>query len=76
MGSVHPMRTTMSGTSMAAPHVCGIVALLLQKEPTLSAAQLRKAVLASADPPAGVLPFDVAWGYGRVDAMEAARSLS
>lgn len=76
MGSVHPMRTTMSGTSMAAPHVCGIVALLLQKEPTLSAAQLRKAVLASADPPAGVLPFDVAWGYGRVDAVEAARSLS
>jgi subtilisin family serine protease len=75
-GGVHPMRTTMSGTSMAAPHVAGIVALLLQLDPTLSAAQLRKALLASADPPTGVLPFDPAWGYGRVDAVEAARLLS
>jgi subtilisin family serine protease len=69
------MRTTMSGTSMAAPHVAGIVALLLELDPTLSAAQLRKALLASANPPNGVLPFDVAWGYGRVDAVEAARLL-
>ncbi|WP_210479396.1 S8 family peptidase [Naasia sp. SYSU D00948] len=75
-GGVHPMRTTMSGTSMAAPHVAGIIALLLEMDPTLSAAQLRKAVLASADPPVGVLPFDPAWGYGRVDAVEAARLLS
>jgi subtilisin family serine protease len=74
-GGVHPMRTTMSGTSMAAPHVAGIVALLLQLDPTLSAAQLRKALLASANPPNGVLPFDVAWGFGRVDALEAARIL-
>jgi subtilisin family serine protease len=74
-GGVHPMRTTMSGTSMAAPHVAGIVALLLELDPTLSAAQLRKALLASANPPNGVLPFDVAWGYGRVDAVEAARLL-
>jgi subtilisin family serine protease len=75
VGGVHPVRTTMSGTSMAAPHVAGIVALLLQLDPTLSGAQLRKAVLASANPPNGVLPFDVAWGYGRVDAVEAVRLL-
>jgi len=70
------MRTPKSGTSMAAPHVAGIIALLLQMDPTLTAAQLRKAVLASADPPNGVLPFDAAWGYGRVDAVEAARLLT
>ncbi|SDZ24614.1 Subtilase family protein [Geodermatophilus africanus] len=75
-GGVHPMRTAKSGTSMAAPHVAGIIALLLQMDPTLTAAQLRKAVLASADPPNGVLPFDAAWGYGRVDAVEAARLLT
>ena len=75
-GDVHPMRTTMSGTSMAAPHVAGIVALLLQLDPTLSGAQLRKVLLASANVPGGVAPFDVAWGYGRVDAVAAARLLS
>jgi subtilisin family serine protease len=75
LGGVHPMRTEMSGTSMAAPHVAGIVALLLELDPTLSAAQLRKALLASANPPNGVSPFDVAWGYGRVDAVDAARLL-
>ncbi|MCO1654146.1 S8 family serine peptidase [Pseudonocardia humida] len=75
LGGVRPVRTEMSGTSMAAPHVSGIVALLLQLDPTLSAAQLRKALLASANPPDGVVPFDAAWGYGRVDAVEAARLL-
>jgi subtilisin family serine protease len=75
VGGVHPMRTTMSGTSMAAPHVAGIVALLLELDPTLSAAQIRTALLASANPPNGVLPFDAAWGYGRVDAVEAERLL-
>lgn len=74
-GGVHPARTTMSGTSMAAPHVTGIVAQLLQSDPTLSAAQIRKVLLASASAPPGVTPFDVAWGYGRVDAVEALRLL-
>jgi subtilisin family serine protease len=74
-GGAHPMRTTMSGTSMAAPHVAGIAALLLEQDPTLSAAQIRKALLASANPPNGVVPFDTAWGYGRVDAAEAAQLL-
>ncbi|MDJ0608846.1 MAG: S8 family peptidase [Kiloniellales bacterium] len=74
-GGVHPMRIGMSGTSMASPHVAGIVALLLQKDPKLTAEQIRSILIASASPPVGVTPFDVAWGFGRVDALTAVNLL-
>lgn len=32
-GTVHPMRVGMSGTSMSAPHVAGIAAMMPQKNP-------------------------------------------
>ncbi|MBX6362501.1 MAG: S8 family serine peptidase, partial [Gemmatimonadetes bacterium] len=64
----------ISGTSMAAPHVTGAVALFLQKSPELTAAQI-KALLASTGrqdaftlrryDPAGS-PADW-WGYGKLD---------
>lgn len=71
-GRRFPMRVEMSGTSMAAPHVAGIVALLLQRDGRLTADQLRKVLIAAASPPAGVVPFDAAWGFGKVDAERAA----
>lgn len=74
-GGRFPMRVAKSGTSMAAPHVTGIAAQLLQLDPELSAAQIRAALIASANPPPGVAVFDLAWGYGRVDAVEAVRVL-
>lgn len=70
-GGVHPMRVSMSGTSMAAPHVAGIIALMLQKDDALTAAQIRSILVAASDPPIGVAPFDEAWGFGRVDARAA-----
>lgn len=69
--SMLPARVGMSGTSMAAPHVAGIAALLLQLDGRLTADQVRKILIASANPPAGVQPFDLAWGYGRIDAEAA-----
>ena len=39
----------MSGTSMAAPHVTGVAALLLSRKPNLTAAELKQCILDTAD---------------------------
>ena len=72
-GQLLPARIQKSGTSMAAPLVAGTVALLLGIRPTLTAAQIRWIVAATAKPTggAGPGPFDIAWGYGVLDAVGA-----
>ena len=74
-GGVFPARIAFTGTSMAAPHVTGIVALLLEQEPTLTAPQITKLLTASTNPATGVNGFDLAWGYGKVDAVAAVELL-
>ena len=43
-----PSYATYSGTSMAAPHVAGVVALMLMRDPTLSVGQVINRLLAGA----------------------------
>ena len=42
-------------------------------KPDLTAVQARSILVASASAPPGVVPFDIAWGFGRVDAGAAVR---
>lgn len=49
--------TRMSGTSMAAPHVAGVVALMLEKDPTLTPVEI-KALIMTSGTGQGVSPLD------------------
>jgi len=70
----HPDRVhTMSlGTSMAAPHVSGVIALMLVVNPQLTASQIKEALIETAvrDSFTGSAP-NPRWGWGKV-AAEAA----
>ncbi|KAF1336357.1 reverse transcriptase, partial [Globisporangium splendens] len=74
---------TISGTSMAAPHVAGVVTLLLSAFPALSFAQVKSALIGTTDTsslkssgmtcgttPDGKIP-NSQHGYGRVNARAA-----
>ena len=57
------------GTSMAAPHVSAEAALLLQRDPSLTAAQLKAAIVDSADPKAALASYG--FNGGRANARAA-----
>ncbi|MBM6406081.1 S8 family serine peptidase [Phycicoccus sp. CSK15P-2] len=74
---------TISGTSMAAPHIAGIAAQLFQKDPSATPAEVEDALKTTAykytdgapyeNGPLGTTSYDK--GYGLVDVVAAATSL-
>jgi subtilisin family serine protease len=68
------------GSSMAAPHVTGAAAILLQINPSLTAQQVKAYLINNAAPPAGnVTPVptlpDTQWGAGRLAVSATVASL-
>jgi len=60
---------SMSGTSMATPHVAGAAAILVQRHPDWTGERIKAALTASAKPTPGVSAF--AQGTGRTDVARA-----
>ncbi|MCU0520518.1 MAG: S8 family serine peptidase [Anaerolineae bacterium] len=61
---------TVTGTSMAAPHVAGALALLLSAYPNLTISQ-QEAALLNGVVDLGPLGVDNTYGYGRIDVLAA-----
>lgn len=68
-----PYYTSMSGTSMSAPHVAGIVALMLEANPSLSWREVKEILQATATNMSGRETWEVGAGY--VNAYAAVKSV-
>jgi subtilisin family serine protease len=64
----------LRGTSQAAPHVAGAIALLLQADPSLTPRRLREILRATAAPPDDT-GFSPRLGFGRLDVLAAVRHI-
>lgn len=68
--------TYMNGTSMAAPHVAGVAALLMGANPKASVTDVAQALKETAKHPGGAIARpDNRWGYGMIDPKEAMAAL-
>ena len=63
--------TNFYGTSQAAPHVSGVVALMFQKNGNLAYDKIRSTIQSTARKPTGQTLPNNDWGYGKVDARQA-----
>jgi len=61
---------TLTGTSMAAPHVAGVAALIWSKYPSLTNSEVRDILTHTADD-LGTEGVDQYYGYGKVNALNA-----
>lgn len=65
----------LSGTSMAAPHVAGLAALILSQKPNLKGNEVTK-IIESSSKDLGEPGWDRIYGHGRIDALAALKSLN
>ncbi len=68
------------GTSMATPHVSGVIALMLEANPDLTPAMVKDILHKTSEMPEGVTnstvyddKYNYQWGWGMVDAYEAVK---
>jgi subtilisin family serine protease len=66
---------TKSGTSMAAPHVSGVAALLRSERPDLSVDQIAQIITSTAHDVADP-GWDAVTGWGRIDAFAAVKDMA
>ena len=67
--------TSMSGTSMATPHVSGLAALVLSLNPGLSPDEVRGLIESNADD-LGTAGWDPYYGHGRINARKTLQAVS
>jgi len=68
--------TYMDGTSMATPHVAGVVALLLSAKPDVPVTKIVEALRETAHHPGGEeMRPDNRWGWGSIKPLEALKAL-
>ncbi|MEK7476523.1 MAG: S8 family serine peptidase [Candidatus Coatesbacteria bacterium] len=66
--------TTAAGTSMSAPFVAGLAAVLFGADPSRTNAEVAGLIRASADQPLGATGWNDLYGYGRINMYRALRS--
>lgn len=66
---------SLSGTSMAAPHVSGLIALMLAKNSSLTPTQVVSFLTSTADD-LGPFGRDPQFGYGRINAQKALQAVA
>jgi hypothetical protein len=73
----HEFYTEKQGTSMASPHVAGLVALMFQRNRTQRFDDVKRILVQTSRRPPGTVdagqqnPTDNLWGSGRIDALAA-----
>jgi len=64
--------TSMNGTSMACPHVAGLAALIIQRYPGITAANVKRRIITTSRD-LGSAGLDITYGYGLINCDLATR---